>query len=147
MKIRKAKSGDLQSVILLLQDDDLGKTREEIDTDAYTKPMDEILNSECFDLFVMELGGDVIGCYQMFYLPHLSFQGTKRAQIESVRVRSGLRGNGYGRKLMEHAITIAKENHCGILQLTSNKARKDASRFYRDFGFRDSHEGYKLFFS
>jgi hypothetical protein len=33
---------------------------------------------------------------------------------------------------------------CGLLQLTSDKQRPDAIRFYESLGFTASHEGLKL---
>jgi len=45
---------------------------------------------------------------------------------------------------MRHVIALAKERGCALLQLTTNKARDDAQRFYRRLGFTASHEGMKL---
>ena len=81
---------------------------------------------------------------KMMYLPHLSFTGTKRGQVESVRIRSDLRGQGLGTRLMEHAVETAKDAGCGIFQLTSNKERVEANKFYRQFGLEPTHDGYKI---
>lgn len=144
-KIRKASSDDLNEVVHLLTDDDFGKTREG-SSESYKEAFEEILSSEYFDVFVMERDNEIIGCYQMMYLPHLSFTGTKRAQVESIRIKSDLRGQGLGKKLMKHAIQIAKDSECGIFQLTSNKKRIEANKFYRELGLSPTHDGYKLYF-
>ncbi|MBT4790546.1 MAG: GNAT family N-acetyltransferase [Halobacteriovoraceae bacterium] len=144
-KIRKASSGDLTEVIHLLTDDDFGKTREG-SSESYKAVFEELLSNEYFDVFVMERDEEIIGCYQMMYLPHLSFAGTKRAQVESVRIKSSLRGQGLGRKLMKHAIQTAQEASCGIFQLTSNKERIEANEFYCELGLNPTHYGYKLYF-
>ncbi|MDC0980395.1 GNAT family N-acetyltransferase [Bdellovibrionales bacterium] len=150
MVIRKAKDSDLDQVIELLHDDTFGQNRESIsdsDESTYKEVFSELCQSKYSDVFVMEKDQSIIGCYQMMYLPHLSFKGTKRAQVESVRIKSELRGQGLGSQMMKHAIDIAKEAGCGIFQLTSNKERVEANKFYQELGLRPTHDGYKLYFS
>ncbi len=144
-EIRKAELNDLEAVVDLLTDDLFGKTREGSIED-YKDVFNELLDSDYFDVFVMVDDGDLIGCYQIMYLPHLSFKGTKRCQVESVRIRADLRGNGLGTQLMKHAIDVAKKSGCGIFQLTSNKERIEANNFYRELGLNPTHDGYKLYF-
>ncbi|MBC87060.1 MAG: GNAT family N-acetyltransferase [Bdellovibrionaceae bacterium] len=150
MEIRKAKNTDLDAIIELLHDDTLGKDRESVsdgDMEKYRAVFIELSESEYFDVFVMVDNKQIIGCYQMMYLPHLSFTGTQRGQVESVRIRSDLRGKGLGTKLMKHAIDTARKAGCGIFQLTSNKERKEANKFYRELGLEPTHDGYKLYYS
>ncbi len=67
-----------------------------------------------------------------------------RGQIESVRIASRARGSGLGRKMFEWAIGECRKRGCGLVQLTSDKTREDALRFYASLGFRATHEGLKL---
>lgn len=46
--------------------------------------------------------------------------------------------------MMEFAINAACERGCSMVQLTSDKSRKGAHRFYERLGFERSHEGFKL---
>ena len=46
--------------------------------------------------------------------------------------------------MIEWAIGQAREHGCGLVQLTSDKRRPDALRFYESLGFTASHEGFKL---
>ena len=150
MNIRKANSKDLSKIIELLQDDTLGQSRESLNSDdmaKYQNALSQLLNSEYFDVYVMELNFEIIGCYQLMFLPHLSHTGTQRGQIESVRVRKDHRNKGLGSQLIKHAIEVAKEQGCGMFQLTSNKQRKEANKFYRNLGLEPSHDGYKLMLS
>ena len=94
----------------------------------------------------MEINDEIIGFYQIMYLPHISFKGSKRGQVESVRIRSDSRRSGLGTKLMKHAIEVAGDNGCSILQLTSNKKRKEIGKFYKNLGFSPTHDGYKFYF-
>lgn len=149
MVIRKATERDLEQVINLLHDDVLGQKRESssgADCFAYENVFLELSQSQYFDVYVMEREQNIIGCYQIMYLPHLSFKGTKRAQVESVRIHSSLRGQGLGSQLMKHAIETAKTAGCGIFQLTSNKERTEAGKFYRELGLSPTHDGYKLYY-
>lgn len=149
-RFREAVAADLDAVVALLHDDVLGQGREDVadvDSAAYAAAFAELCDSKYFGVFVMEVSGDVVGCYQMMFLPHLSFKGTMRAQVESVRVRSDLRGQGLGTRLVQHAIETAREAGCGIFQLTSNKERLEANKFYRALGLDATHDGYKLYFT
>jgi GNAT superfamily N-acetyltransferase len=59
-------------------------------------------------------------------------------------VREDLRGRGLGHTLMEWAIEEARRRGCALVQLTSDKRRDEAHRFYGRLGFTASHEGFKL---
>ena len=147
--IRKANISDMDEVIFLLNDDDLARSRERYsnkDKQNYLSVFYEILESNYFDIFVMEKNSKIIGCYQIMFLPHISFKGSKRGQVESVRIRSDFRRCGLGSKLMKHALGVARENGCSIVQLTTNKKRKGISKFYKSLGFSHTHGGYKLYF-
>ena len=111
--IRKAKIPDLDEVIHLLYDDGLGRDRESVSNkykQKYLSVFSELLESKYFDIFVMEKNNEIIGFYQIMYLPHISFKGSKRGQVESVRIRSDFRRSGLGTKLMKHAIEVAGDN-------------------------------------
>ncbi len=130
----------------LLHDDVLGQQRESVQSEMgpYAAAFAALQESPDYAVFVMEDGGELIGCYQLMHLPHLSFQGATRTQIESVRIAAARRGQGFGRQLIAHAIEQAKERGAKIVQLTSNKERTEAGRFYQAFGLVATHDGYKL---
>jgi len=86
----------------------------------------------------------VIAVLQLTLIPGLSRGGMLRAQIESVRVSNLYRGQGIGKRLLDYAINQARIAGCGMVQLTSDKQRRDALRFYEGLGFTASHEGFKL---
>ncbi|HEV7275164.1 MAG TPA: GNAT family N-acetyltransferase [Devosiaceae bacterium] len=96
------------------------------------------------EMLVAEFEGEPIGCFQLSYIPGLMRQGMWRGLIEAVHVRSDRRNSGYGSEMMRWAIQRCRERGCGLVQLTSNKARHDAHRFYVRLGFAQSHEGFKL---
>jgi ribosomal protein S18 acetylase RimI-like enzyme len=95
-------------------------------------------------LAVVEQDEQVIGCLQLSFIPGLSRKGMWRGQIESVRIASNIRGGGVGRQMIAWAIDKCRERGCELVQLTTDKSRADALRFYQSLGFVDSHEGMKL---
>jgi len=98
------------------------------------------------ELIVAELHGEIVATMQLTFTPSISFQGGKRATVESVRVDVNYRGQGTGREMMLWAIERAKREDCISMQLTTNINRVDAHRFYENLGFSKSHYGMKLKF-
>ncbi|WP_328650357.1 GNAT family N-acetyltransferase [Micromonospora sp. NBC_00330] len=142
---REAVRADLPAVIALLADDVLGKARDFTEVDeAYEKAFADISADPRNQLVVAEQDGEMVGCLQITYIPGLGRHGSERSLIESVRVRSDRRGQGLGRELMTWAIGQARERGCALVQLTTDKTRADAHRFYLGLGFVASHEGMKL---
>lgn len=147
LKFRPATREDLSEIVRMLADDFLGSTRERYEIplpDSYIKAFDEITADKNNELIVVEKGGEVIGTLQITFTPSISFQGGKRATVESVRVDEKYRGQGIGQKLMKWAIERAKQENCLSMQLTTNAERTDAHHFYENLGFTASHIGMKL---
>ena len=131
----------------MLAEDSLGAGRERYAVplpESYYSAFDTIDRDPNNELVVAEADGRIVGTLQLTYIPYLTYQGSWRALIEGVRVDAAVRGRGLGRRLIEHAIARARERGCAMVQLTSNKSRTDAIRFYESLGFTASHEGLKL---
>jgi ribosomal protein S18 acetylase RimI-like enzyme len=144
---RTASEADLPAIVRLLADDPLGATRErdvEPLPQAYRDAFDSIQAQTGNEIILAVDGGEVIGCLQFTVIPGLSRLGARRGQIEGVRVDRRYRGRRVGEILFRRAIERARETGCGLLQLTTDKARPDARRFYERLGFVASHEGMKL---
>ena len=144
---RKATKADLPKLIELLYDDELGKNRESLDPEdfkLYEMAFDRIDQDLNACMVVGVMNKEIVATTQINFLRYLSHQGTQRAQIENVRVASCHRGQGIGKKLLAYVIQLTREHHCSIVQLTSNKQRTRAIKFYQDLGFITSHEGLKL---
>jgi GNAT superfamily N-acetyltransferase len=142
--LREARREDVPEIVALLADDAIGAGREGPADDAYYAAFDLIAADRRNQVLVAEAAGRVVGTLQLTMIPGLSRHGMLRAQIEGVRVADGQRGQGLGRRMIEHAIDLAREAGCGLVQLTSDKRRPDAVRFYQSLGFTASHEGLKL---
>ena len=144
---RRAVGTDLPAIVELLADDVLGRTRED-DRDppnpSYAAAFAAIDADGNQLLAVAEHDRTIVGCLQISFIPGLSKIGMWRGQIESVRISAGHRGGGLGRKMIEWAIAACRQRGCGLVQLTTDKSRLDAQRFYKSLGFTASHEGMKL---
>jgi GNAT superfamily N-acetyltransferase len=144
---RNAQEGDLTSLLRMLADDSLGKQREPVSgflPEAYLRAFAAITDDGNNELIVVESDRAIVGMFQITYIPYLTYEGLWRALIEGVRVRKDCRGQGIGGNMFEWAIQRARERGCAMIQLTSDKRRSDALRFYERLGFVASHEGFKL---
>jgi GNAT superfamily N-acetyltransferase len=145
MIFRFAVRADLPAIIALLADDVLGKARDfAVVDEAYERAFAAIDADPRNFLIVADDAGAVVGCLQITYLPGLGRHGAERSQIEAVRIHSDRRGQGIGAELTTWAIEQARSRGCALVQLTSDKSRTDAHRFYARLGFVASHEGMKL---
>lgn len=145
MQFRQAVDDDLPAVVALLADDPLGREREGSAVDEqYRRAFAAIAADPRNAVIVADDEGEVVACLQMAYIACLSRHGAERCQLEGVRVRADRRSDGLGRALVEHAVGLARARGCGLVQLTSDKSRIEALRFYRALGFVASHEGLKL---
>jgi len=147
ISIRTATRDDLPAIIAMLANDHLGSKRERNADplpDVYYRAFDAIDGDPNNEVVVAERDGKVIGTLQLTLIPNLTYQGGVRALIEGVRVDSTVRSVGIGRILFEWAIDQAKQRGCHMVQLTADKTRPDAHRFYESLGFSASHEGMKL---
>ena len=144
---RVATIKDLDGIVKMLADDALGSEREKYEhplPTSYVKAFDAIAEDPNNELIVACRGDGIIGVLQITFIPYLTYQGGWRATIEGVRTSSSERGKGVGTKLIQWAIERSKERGCHLVQLTTDKKRGDALRFYERLGFVASHEGMKL---
>ena len=147
LTFRAATREDLPVIVRLLADDGLGRGREQpVDPlpPAYMQAFDRMASQPGNYYLLAEIDGAVAGCLQFTLIHGLSRTGMSRAQIEGVRVAGSHRGQGIGEALFREAIERARSEGCGLVQLTTDKARPDALRFYERLGFTASHEGMKL---
>ncbi|MGW7816682.1 GNAT family N-acetyltransferase [Streptomyces puniciscabiei] len=145
LDIRRATAQDLPAIVAMLADDPLGARRESPDDMTPYRSALERLEADPNQHLVVAVREDrVIGTLQLTIIPGLSHKGATRALIEAVRIHPDERGSGLGSLLIEWAIDTARRLDCQMVQLTSDKTRTDAHRFYERLGFRPTHEGFKL---
>jgi GNAT superfamily N-acetyltransferase len=144
--VREARFEDLEAVIRLHEEDKLGSHGDAWNPEtkpAYEAAFQAIARSPENTLFVAVDGDEVIGTFQLTFIPNLTGRGATRVKVESVKVKSARRSGGIGARMMAFAEDYARTNGAAAMELTSNKTRKDAHRFYERLGFSRSHEGFK----
>src|SRR5438128_2690994 len=144
---RKAVRQDLRASLELLNDGKMGSVLERIEDptpELYIEAFDAIEADPNQLLLVGDIEGRIVASLQLTFIPGIAHQGAWRAQVEAVRVAGDLRGRQIGEAMMRQVIALARERGCALVQLTTNKARDDAQRFYHRLGFVASHEGMKL---
>lgn len=143
MIFRDATREDVPAIVTLLTDDTLGAIREGTDIEPYLAAFDRMKEEGTNHLIVGEDEGKIIATYQITFISGLSLKAARRAQVESVRVASDLRGKGIGAALMADAEQRALKAGCSLIQLTTNRSRERAHQFYERLGFTPSHLGFK----
>lgn len=148
--LRTARREDVRRIasLILMGSATQALTPEEVAAEAalpdYERAFAEVEASPESTLFVAERQGEVVGTYQVTLIPGIAARGRKRAKFESVHVAPTCRGMGIGAIMIRHALAFAKEHGAELVELSSNKSRTDAHRFYRNLGFDQSHEGFKI---
>ncbi|TDC81541.1 GNAT family N-acetyltransferase [Actinomadura sp. 7K507] len=146
MTFREATAADLPQIVRLLADDPLGATREtpgDQIPEAYFTAFTAIDKDPNNHVILAEVNGEIAGTLQLTFIPGLTYTGGERAQIEGVRVAAEQRGIGLGQDLINWAIDQARTRGCRVVQLTTDRQRPEAIRFYQKIGFRPSHMGMK----
>jgi GNAT superfamily N-acetyltransferase len=152
LTFRDATPADIPAILTLAHAGDArGPDTPPLDPNTFGDPrylaaLAEISASPAQRIVVAERGGEVVGTIQISAIPGLVGFGMRRGQLENVHVRADMRGRGIGSQMVRWAIERCREMGCGVVQLTSNKRRTDAHRFYARLGFVASHEGFKLYF-
>ena len=146
-EIRRAERKDVAAIIALLADDMLGQSREIVSdppANEYLAAFEAIDSDPNQFLAIMSDGAEIVATLQLTFIPGLARRGALRGQIEAVRVASSRRGEGLGESLFDWAIGECRRRGCQSVQLTTDRSRTKAHRFYDRLGFEPSHVGYKL---
>lgn len=150
MNFRKATENDVSTIVEMIADDELGKKRENFRNPLpkeYLNAFEKINSDENQELIVVENeNAEIIGTLQLSFIQYLTYRGGIRAQIEAVRIRKDKRGLGIGKTMFKWAIKRAKARNAHLLQLTTDKKRPKAIKFYEVLGFKATHEGMKIYF-
>jgi GNAT superfamily N-acetyltransferase len=144
---RRALATDLPAIVSLLADDALGQHREDTRSPlnaGYVEAFRAIDADPNQLLAVAALDQEVIGTLQISFIPGMARRGAWRGQIEAARIAAAHRRSRLGQQMFEWASAQCRARGCNLVQLTTDKERPDAHRFYERFGFVGSHIGYKL---
>lgn len=144
---RRATEADVPDIIKMLADDVLGAAREDLGAESLPKYLEafRVIDADPNQfLLVADDGSEIVGTLQLTFIAGLARGGLKRGLVEAVRVANHRRGEKIGEAMLAWAIEKCRGENCGIVQLTTDKSRTDAHRFYDRLGFEASHIGYKM---
>ena len=147
LEFRPALVTDVAALVALLADDELGVAREDTShplNQRYIDAFAAIQQDANNELMLVERENELVGMLQLTFIPYLTHTGSWRCLIEGVRISGNCRGQGLGKEFIRWAIHRARQRHCSIVQLTSDKQRPEAIKFYQSLGFEATHEGFKL---
>lgn len=146
MQIRDATEADLPAVLALLREDAIREVEEPAEiTEGQRSAFRDIIAMPHQQVLVGDVAGELVATCQVAWLRRLFYNGAMVCQVESVRVSSRVRGQGHGAELMEYVCAEARRRRCARVELTTNRRRDRAQRFYERLGFRPSHVGMKLY--
>jgi GNAT superfamily N-acetyltransferase len=146
LEVRPARPQDLEAIVRLHEEDELGSHGDAWRPEnraAYEAAFAAIAASPDNMLYVAEVDGRVVGTFQLTFIPNLTGRGALRVKVESVKVSARLRSQGIGARMMAFAEALARSRGARLLELTSNRTRLDAHRFYERLGYDRSHVGFK----
>jgi GNAT superfamily N-acetyltransferase len=147
LTFRRATEADVPAIVRMLADDRLGASREALGAESLPRYLNafRVIDADANQfLLVVDDGKEIVGTLQLTFIAGLARGGLKRGLVEAVRVASDRRGEKIGEAMLAWVLDKCRHERCGIVQLTTDKSRTDAHRFYDRLGFEPSHIGYKM---
>jgi GNAT superfamily N-acetyltransferase len=148
MNVRRASKDDLDALLRLYVQ--LSEQNALTEGSRAADALEHILASPGLELLVVEGEDGVRGTLTLVVVANLTHNARPWAQVENMVVDESVRGEGFGRALIEGALQIAREAGCYKVQLQSGNQRRsaenDAHAFYKRLGFQDSSVGFRFYF-
>jgi ribosomal protein S18 acetylase RimI-like enzyme len=148
--IREAQRNDLAQLVELMKA--LTITTSTVEASGassladYEKVFAQIESDPNHYLIVAEVEGQIVGSADLMIVPNLSHRGLPWAVMENVIVDERTRRQGIASAMVEHLVTLAKENGCYKIGLSSSKKRPAAHSMYESLGFKQYGLGYRIYF-
>lgn len=107
------------------------------DKEIIRKVYEDILaNNNDFAFFLYDYGKPKGFCHGTFF--NTFWLSGQTCYISSIITNQEERKKGYGGKMLDHVKDLAKERGCNAIVLDSGMPRKEAHRFYENYGFEKS---------
>lgn len=133
MTIRQAREDDLPALLGLYHQ--LSPRDPLTISEAHRAAWIALTAQNITRVLVAEEGDEVVGTLSLSILPNLTRHARLYALIENVVTREDRQGQGIGRRLLEEAERLAREQNAYKLMLMSGNVRDEAHAFYRRCGF------------
>lgn len=135
MEVRTVKANEVEKLLKLyehLHENDLRANPQD-----YQHTWNLIQDSDSIHYLAIEKAGEFIASLNITIIPNLTRGARSIAVIENVVTHAHYRNRGVGRKIMEHAIAIARKANCYKIMLLSSAKRAASHQFYKSLGFSD----------
>ena len=134
MEIRELNENDLESLIELYEqlDPSNGNLTMETSREVWRN---EIAPNKNIKYFGAVDNGKVVSTLYCMIIPNLTSLGRAICFVENVVTDKDYRKQGLATKLMDKAVEFAHEHNCYKIMLESSIKRKEAHKFYADYGF------------
>lgn len=135
IEISQAETGDLDQLADLLAELFTLENDFRPDREKQLRGLRLILDSPALGkLFVLRDCGSVAGMANLLFTVSTA-EGCRVAVLEDVIIRGEYRGNGLGRRLVEHVLAWAEANGIARITLLADRDNEAALGFYRRLGF------------
>ncbi len=131
--LRESNANDLDAIIALYNDlapDDLPLPIDKA-RNVYT----EFLDNNAFKILVCEYKEIIVSSCVLSMIPNLTRGGSPYALIENVITLRRFRKQGFGAKIINHALDLAEGKGCYKVMLLTGSKKESTHRFYTKLGF------------
>jgi ribosomal protein S18 acetylase RimI-like enzyme len=145
LHIRNATYADIPFVLELFAQKDLDNGNI-LSVDEANEIFQKIKTYPNYSLYVAVIGHKVVGAFELLIMDNLAHKGQPSGIVEDVVVDTEFQSQGIGRRMMEYAIVVCKENGCYKMVLSSNLKRERAHQFYENLGFEKHGYSFRIKF-
>lgn len=135
LEIKKATPEDLPLILDLYAQKDIDNGLV-LPIDQANKIFNKFSSYPNYSLYVAKIEEKVVGTYELLIMDNLAHEGKPSGVVEDVVVDQKYRSQGIGKKMMEYALEVCRQNNCYKMSLSSNIHRDRAHKFYERLGFK-----------
>ncbi len=135
LEIRKATATDIPMILELYAQKEIDDG-DILSLDEAIKIFNKFQIYPNYSLYLAEVDNRAVGTFELLILDNLAHKGNKSGIVEDVVVDSNHRSKGIGKRMMEYAMDICRQNNCYKLTLSSSIHRDKAHKFYENLGFK-----------
>ncbi|NMA83017.1 MAG: GNAT family N-acetyltransferase [Epulopiscium sp.] len=139
--VRFIKYNELNSLLDLYKH--LHMDDSPVSMDLTTKLWDEIFNDQSLQYIVLEVDEQIVSSCTLAIIKNLTRGARTYGLIENVVTHTEHRNRGYGTKVLEKAVSVARDSGCYKVMLLTGSKKEETLRFYEKAGFeRETKTGF-----
>lgn len=115
------------------------------DNDSLIELWDGIFNTPNLYYIVADMDGELISTCNITIIKNLTRNARPYGIIENVVTHKAHRNKGYGKRVLQKAVEIAKANNCYKVMLLTGSKKEETLKFYESSGFsKDIKTGFVM---